>query len=116
MLILSDDVAIKNVVNRGVCNATFVTYARLMKTKDVDRLFRDVKIFWFDLPRGGRWRATKIKQIEKLYTTVLGNRPDMCKACILPAKAQWPSQFPQHRWQQLLANGNQTQPRYVTVA
>ena len=75
MLILSDAAEIRNVVDKGVCNATFMTYTGLMKTKDVDRLFRDVKVFWFDLPRGGRWRATKIKQLEKLYTTVLLNRP-----------------------------------------
>ena len=103
MLILSDDPIIQNLAVRKLPHATYLSYAGLMKASDTYRIFDDIKLFWLDLPRGGRWRATKIRQLEKLYNTVLKDRDDIHKVCILPADHAWPSQFPRHRWQQVLS-------------
>ena len=108
MLVLSDDSVIRDTVVKRLPHATFLTYAGLMKASDTERLFKDVKVFWLDLPRGGRWRATKIRQLEKLYNTVLKDRNDISKFCILPAEHNWPSQFPRHRWQQVLTKWKPT--------
>ena len=85
MLILSDDPIIKDLATRKLPHATYLSYTGLMKANDATRLFDDVKLFWLDLPRGGRWRATKIRQLEKLYNTVLKDRNDIDKICILLA-------------------------------
>ena len=108
MLVLSDDSVIRDTVVKRLPHATFLTYAGLMKVSDTDRLFKDVKVFWLDLPRGGRWRATKLAQLEKLYNRVLKDRKDISSVCVLPAEHNWPSQFPNHRWQQVLAKWKPT--------
>ena len=114
-LILSDDPVIRNLAMRKLPHATYLSYTGLMKASNMTRLFDDVSLYWLDLPRGGRWRATKIRQLEKLYNSVLKDRDYISKVCILPAEHNWPSQFPRHRWQQVLSKWKTIFNTYLTL-